>query len=260
MGAGAGCTVPNPSYDQGSETAPQTAEGTAAGTGEPGTTAVGDATSTAAGSAEGSESGLRHCEDPPAGARVTVVPTHVAPMDLCGFEDSRLGLLELFGGQYRLHLAGECMEGEPVTITFAPKGPSFSEGTRVCVKLEIRYRADCSFEAATVREDATNALIFAAATNPESHVPELHLELGDPVGDVCDCGSAACCEGVPAPGLYTVDASTLEGESDSLAQGEQTTFSSGNDSFELAIPQARVTDDCERPVLVDWYYRHTMGG
>lgn len=257
--AGVGCTTPNPAYDEdGLATTASSDTGSGADTLGSATTRPSDTTQVGSGEA-GSESGLASCEDPPLGVEVVVVPTNVPEPELCGFEDVRIGRFELSGGQYRLHLAPECMVGSPVPIVFSPKGPSLSEAMPRCVSFDIRYRPDCTFEAVTIREVENDALIFAAATNPASHIAELELALGDPAGDVCDCGSAACCDGSPPPGPYTVDAST-SGGSVTLAQGEQTTFSSGNGMFELAVPRARATDDCERPVQVDWYYRQVSGG
>lgn len=256
---GVGCSTPNPAYDEGGlATTTQSDTGSGADTLGSATTRPSDTTQAGSGEA-GSESGLASCDDPPLGVEVVVVPTNVLEPDLCGFEDARIGLFELSSGQYRLHLAPDCMVGSPVPIAFSPKGPSFSEAMARCVSFDIRYRADCTFEAVTIRDVETDALIFAAATNPESHIAELELALGDPAGAVCDCRSSACCDGSPPPGLYTVNASTPDG-STTLAQGEQTTFSSDGGMFELAVPRAQATDDCERPVRVDWYYRQINGG
>lgn len=251
--AGVGCTTPNPAYDVGGlSTTTQSDTGSGADTRGSVTTRSFDTTQAGSG-----ESGLASCEDPPVGVEVVVMPTGLPEGALCGFASTRMALFELTGGQYRLHTAPDCMEGAPVPVLFSPKGPSLSEGTGRCVFFDIRYRPDCTFEVVTIRDEG-DALLFAAATNPESHIAELELELGAPAGDVCDCESAACCDGAPPPGLYTVDASTPDGSS-TLAQGEQTTFSSDGEMFELGVPKARVTDDCERPVQVGWYYRRIGG-
>ncbi len=256
---GVGCTAPNPAYEGGE---PTSEEGATVGTSAPSTTGgAADATTMSAGSGEaGSESGLERCEDPPDGIPVVVRPTDYSPMELCGLHETRTGRLELSGDQYRLHLADNCTEGSEVSVVFAPKGPSLNDGDFLCVSFELGYRPDCTFESATIRDFATNGLIYAAASLSASHVPELTLALGDPEGDVCDCQLASCCSGAPAPGLYSVDASTSMGDTAMLGQGAQVTFNSGPDSYELGMPRARVTSDCTTPVQVDWYYRRVDSG
>jgi hypothetical protein len=258
---GAGCTAPNPAYEAGDPTSevPDDAGatvGTSAATTGGAADATTNATTTNAGTGEaGSESGVERCEDPSDGTPVTVYPTDHSEQELCGLHETRTGRLVLSGDQYVLHLAGECMEGSEVTVVFAPTGPSLSAGEFLCVSFELGYRPDCTFESATIRESVTEALVFAAASVPQSHVGELTLALGDPEGEVCNCQLASCCDGAPAPGLYSVDASTSMGDSAMLGQGAQVTFNSGPAPYELGMPRARVTNDCEAPVQVDWYFR-----
>jgi hypothetical protein len=255
---GVGCTAPNPAYEAGdpmSEGPDDT--GATAGTSAPATTGGGaDATTMDAGSGEaGSESGVEGCEDPSDGVPVTVRPTDYSPMELCGLHETRIGRLEVFGDQYVLHTADNCLEGPEVAVVFEPKGPELLDGGFLCVTLELQYRPDCTFEWATIREVATEGLVYAAASVPMSHVQELTLMLGDPEGEVCNCQLASCCTGAPAPGLYSVDAFTQLGDTAMLGQGAQVTFNSGPTPYELGMPRARVTSDCEAPVQVDWYFR-----
>jgi len=253
-----GCTAPNPSYEGGDpSTTAETHGGTEAGTSAATTTRPATATTTDEGPGEtADESGASSCAEPPAGIPVEVRPMDVPPMDLCGYQEAGAGRLEFSGGQYLLHRNG-CRPGESVPVVFSPKGPAFGDGEGACVDFDLRYRPDCTFEAVTIRDGVTDVLIFAAASVASSHVQELELELDFemPVGDVCDCGSAACCEGAPAPGLYEVHATTSLGESRTLSQSGQTMFSQGPEEYELGMPRARVIDDCDAPVQVDWHYR-----
>jgi hypothetical protein len=172
-----------------------------------------------------------------------------------------IGLLELTGAGYVLNLAPDCSPGEPVPLVFSPKGPSWSSGTAHCVHFEIRYRSDCSFESASIRDVMDDVLVYAASAIVVSPVPELAVERGEPVVP-CECssrGPGSCCNDAPAPGAYTLRATTPSGETEALGQGEQTTFLTPAGMYELAVTQARATNDCEDPTQFDWYYRQ-LGG